>query len=488
MNQKVQHNINDLITQLESLIASLQEKITDPTIQQFLLTVDLLIREFRGDKTVATLLKMIQSIGKYVEKKKEKTHQDTFSALKYFVKSIISVQGSDFSNSEKQKLLQENLKELNLLKQKIAVPLSDKARIDELKTVLLSLEWEINPITIALYKRTVSDLKETWNNSKLFCSFLNILNILGKYVDHQQANSHQGALQLIRKIYDHLEFIVLNPWMPFEKKKQILVQDIEKINIFKAAVARKSNIPPQKAETPALQPALSQYKHSIDSHRAVSDEFIPLSDDQAIASDNNDADSIETAEISSDTNHTDVMDDLFNPKASPVDELLDKIHLMNVLGKNKSTGMTSQEDDSVSSMPGVKKFTPRRIDKEPIPEISNRIDEFFNLDTMQPDGEKNSNLTPDINLNPESVRDEETEPESYFNRLHDSIEQAILSMTFHDIDHVIKEISQLDNMFLEDPSKKPFIHSLILSSKLIEKLSGSLLTKQRSVLKNTPPD
>ncbi|MCP4295287.1 MAG: hypothetical protein GY786_06750, partial [Proteobacteria bacterium] len=76
----------------------------------------------------------------------------------------------------------------------------------------------------------------------------------------------------------------------------------------------------------------------------------------------------------------DVMGDLFNLKDSPADELLDAIHLMDVHGSNPDQAaqmLDRMEDDGNV---GVTKFTPERIDNEPISEIGDRLDEFFSLE------------------------------------------------------------------------------------------------------------
>ncbi len=97
----------------------------------------------------------------------------------------------------------------------------------------------------------------------------------------------------------------------------------------------------------------------------------------------------------------DVMDDLFNLKESPADELLDAIHLMGVHGSNpdQATQMLDRTEKEVNS--GVTKFTPERIDNEPISEIGDRLDEFFNLENtsaLTDDDETNQDQEPDNNL------------------------------------------------------------------------------------------
>jgi hypothetical protein len=74
----------------------------------------------------------------------------------------------------------------------------------------------------------------------------------------------------------------------------------------------------------------------------------------------------------------DVMGDLFSLKESPADELLDAIHLMDVHGSGP-TSIRNQTLDSPAS--GIKQFTPQLKHNEPIAEIGDRLDEFFNLET-----------------------------------------------------------------------------------------------------------
>jgi hypothetical protein len=75
------------------------------------------------------------------------------------------------------------------------------------------------------------------------------------------------------------------------------------------------------------------------------------------------------------------MDDLFSGKESPADELLDAIHLANVQGHDQGGAMNMNEPTKEElQQEGIKNFTPQRMENEPIPEISDRLDAFFNLD------------------------------------------------------------------------------------------------------------
>ena len=74
------------------------------------------------------------------------------------------------------------------------------------------------------------------------------------------------------------------------------------------------------------------------------------------------------------------MGELFKVEESPADALLDAIHLMDVHGANPSRAMDMVEGDQPPGE-GVKNFTPERMEVQPIPEIENRLDEFFNLES-----------------------------------------------------------------------------------------------------------
>jgi len=76
-----------------------------------------------------------------------------------------------------------------------------------------------------------------------------------------------------------------------------------------------------------------------------------------------------------------VMDNLFNTKESPADELLDAIHLLNVHGENPEQEMDMLDKTEDLQTQGIKNVIPQTKTNAPIPEISNTLDEFFNLDS-----------------------------------------------------------------------------------------------------------
>ncbi len=88
---------------------------------------------------------------------------------------------------------------------------------------------------------------------------------------------------------------------------------------------------------------------------------------------------------SSTTNSENIMDDLFNAKESPADELLDAIHLLNVHGENPDQAMDMLDNKEEIQTDGTMNFTTQGKSNDPIPEISNRLDEFFNLDIPDDD-------------------------------------------------------------------------------------------------------
>ena len=80
------------------------------------------------------------------------------------------------------------------------------------------------------------------------------------------------------------------------------------------------------------------------------------------------------------TQDRDVMGDLFSPKESDADRLMDRIH-RSLVSNQDPTGCGGDEDPE-----GFENLIPRRMDQDPIPEISSRLDAFFDLasSTVQP--------------------------------------------------------------------------------------------------------
>jgi hypothetical protein len=183
----------------------------------------------------------------------------------------------------------------------------------------------------------------------------------------------------------------------------------------------------------------------------------------------------------------DVMGDLFSLKESPADELLDAIHLMDVHGSGRTPGR-NQTPGSPSS--GIKQFTPQLKHNEPIAEIGDRLDEFFNLEfspgpsdhpaltadetvelTAEPEEDKTEGIVPfqyeDEAFEPcdpdEKKQEKETAVQVILDRLRTCLKTLDRDNPEPGLSAIKEDIAELTALWQNEPEKTALMELLGLS-------------------------
>ncbi|MDD3816102.1 MAG: hypothetical protein PHZ02_15825 [Desulfocapsaceae bacterium] len=124
-------------------------------------------------------------------------------------------------------------------------PLGDvDAPIAKLKTIILSIDWEITDDILQQLNEELQDLKDVWAGNKINLIYIQALEKIGRYISSEKANSHPNAIKLLLTFYSDLEKIVSSATMSEEEKKKLLLQDIKKFDQFKIQIA--PSVPKEK--------------------------------------------------------------------------------------------------------------------------------------------------------------------------------------------------------------------------------------------------
>ncbi|NPU84476.1 MAG: hypothetical protein HPY65_08290 [Syntrophaceae bacterium] len=100
--------------------------------------------------------------------------------------------------------------------------------IKNLKSILLSLEWEINDTILNRLDAELSGLQDLYRHERTVLGFLRILRFLERYIRVKQGDSHTESIRLLFSVYDDLERIILSKTVSEDMKRAILVADIGK--------------------------------------------------------------------------------------------------------------------------------------------------------------------------------------------------------------------------------------------------------------------
>jgi len=128
----------------------------------------------------------------------------------------------------------------------------DDAPIAKLKTIILSIDWEITDDILHQLNDELQDLKDVWAGNKINLVYIQALEKIGQYICAEKANAHPNAIKLLLAFYYDLEKIVSSASMTDETKKQLLLQDVKKFEQFKLQIT--PSVPQEKKSVPVAPP------------------------------------------------------------------------------------------------------------------------------------------------------------------------------------------------------------------------------------------
>ena len=388
------------IMELQQLIDALKSNVQKDDVDLFQNQLLNIKDQFQDNAPVASIIKMLQSIGKYLASQQENAHKDAVLALEFIAMQLEKIiQYPDTKRGPVDEILSNCVRHFSDLKKTITSgPEISDIEIQDLKSVIFAIDWEISDTTLQSLNEVVTRLMVKFKYHKIPYTFLKIINNVGQYIASKKADAHVDSIPFLHSVFDHFEEIVQNQGMPLDEKKELLKGDIIRFQKFGQKPASPNKISPRdededEDEDNFVQPALS---HIVSSPIQVSDDIPALSlisEDESQLVEKSQASEVITPALVGKKEippePRDVMDDLFTVKKTSADDLLDAIHL----GNDNAMAELSNAD---SEAQGVKKITPRRMDNEPIPEIGNRLDKFFNLEDSPEDENEDGVALPEV--------------------------------------------------------------------------------------------
>ncbi|MCG8637016.1 MAG: hypothetical protein MI863_24500 [Desulfobacterales bacterium] len=356
--------------------------------------------EQEGKGHTASYVKMMRAIGRYLADKGLNAHPDTVPVLASLAADLEILAGKP-SPEEAGEILARGVRSFKDLKARAAAPHVSEKDMEALKAVVLAVDWEISAVTLRSFDRVLTRLKEKVRSSRIHFSFLRIIHAIGGDIARRKADAHNDSINLLRSVLRNFELLVRYPDMAPDRKKELIEGDIRAYNALKQDIRPKPDISPAAADED-VAPALSHVPSAPSAGEPVPLSTLPEPVGETIAV------RAGRQREKKGTPPGDVMGDLFSPKASPADELLDAIHLAEVHGGNRAAGV--MVDNGVQETgEGIRNLTPRRVDSAPIPEIESRLDAFFSqdfsppVDVREPEGDQ----SPEEGQGPEKDREPE---------------------------------------------------------------------------------
>ena len=117
---------------------------------------------------------------------------------------------------------------------------NDESPISRLKSLVLSIDWEITDEVLLQFNEELIDLRGIWAGNSINLVYVQALEKLSKYIYQNKANSHPNAIKLLLTLYYNLEKIVSSEDLTETQKKEILLEDVKRFETLKRQISQKS--------------------------------------------------------------------------------------------------------------------------------------------------------------------------------------------------------------------------------------------------------
>jgi len=163
----------------------------------------------------------------------------------------------------------------------------NEAIINELKSVVLSLEWEITDQVMDKLAEEIEKLKVSCKDDKIIVAFLQLIDSLGKYIQKKKAEAHPDSISLLNSVYGNLETVMLSEGMSEADKKKVLVTEVNKYKELKVIIASDKSDKPSFSVKEEKQPEKpkprTEEKTGAGQSSAPAQHHYPVSEDPAVA-------------------------------------------------------------------------------------------------------------------------------------------------------------------------------------------------------------
>ena len=110
----------------------------------------------------------------------------------------------------------------------------------ELKSIVLSLDWEITEEVMDRFFREIQRLEHEYGNEKILVSFLHLLDSIGKYIRIHKGKAHPYAGKLLNSAYMSLEKVIRSEDLTPVERKRMLARELKRYRGLKEQIAFKN--------------------------------------------------------------------------------------------------------------------------------------------------------------------------------------------------------------------------------------------------------
>lgn len=134
----------------------------------------------------------------------------------------------------------------------------ENSPIKDLKSVILSLEWEITDQVMQKLGEEIRKLEKLSKKDKIVVAFLQLLGSLGKYIRKKRAEAHPDSIRLLHSVYENLELAMLSKDLSDSEKKKMLVAQVNNYKTLKEEILVAKDAAPEPEKPKAAPKAPSE--------------------------------------------------------------------------------------------------------------------------------------------------------------------------------------------------------------------------------------
>ncbi len=108
--------------------------------------------------------------------------------------------------------------------------------LDELKSLVMSIEWEITDDLMGRFISQVESLKKRYKDDRILVMFLQLLGSLGLYVKSNKGNAHPTAFSLLNSVYASFANAALPGKISSSEKKKLLYVELNRYKELKEQI------------------------------------------------------------------------------------------------------------------------------------------------------------------------------------------------------------------------------------------------------------
>jgi hypothetical protein len=111
-----------------------------------------------------------------------------------------------------------------------------------IKSVILSVEWEINDETMSSLMDQIDVLKKVYQQDRILLLFLQLLGKIGIYIKAKKADAHPDSIKMLSSVYQGFEKAVMDNKLSESDRKKLLQIEVSRFLKLKEKISLKKNI------------------------------------------------------------------------------------------------------------------------------------------------------------------------------------------------------------------------------------------------------